>query len=175
MRRRALPPVELGRLTTHSLYDRPSKVQAAELGRPLGPGATVDQLLEALPDQLAGRLLRRWRDVVCTAIHADRSVVAALGGHVIKTGCAPYLIDWIRRGVLTAVAMNGSAAIHDVELALSGKTSEDVEQRLPDGSFGMTRETAEFFARAAGSAVRERLGLGQALGRMVGGGWASHG
>jgi hypothetical protein len=167
MRRRPLPPLDLGRLTTHSLYDRPSKVQAGELGRPLGPGATVDALFAGLPDQLAGRLLRRWRDVVCAAAGAGRPVAAALGGHVIKTGCAPYLIDWVRRGVLTAVALNGSAAIHDVELALAGRTSEDVEARLPDGTFGMTRETAEFFARAADRAAAADLGLGAALGELL--------
>src|SRR5262245_29064148 len=167
MRRRALPPIELGRLTTHSLYDRPSTVQAAGLGRPLGRGATVDQLLEALPDQLAGRLLRRWRDVVCTAVHADRPVVAALGGHVIKTGCAPYLIDWIRRGVLTAVAMNGSAAIHDFELAFAGKTSENVSAQLPKGEFGMARETADAFAVAAHNGAENDIGLGWALGRHL--------
>src|SRR5438034_30545 len=77
------------------------------------------------------------------------SVAAAIGGHVIKTGCAPYLIDWIQRGVLTAVALNGAAAIHDVELAIAGKTSEDVAAQLPSGQFGMARETADAFAVAA--------------------------
>ena len=168
MRRRPLPTLEWERLTTHSLDDRPSKVlAAAHLGRPLGPGATVQQLLEALPDQLAGSALRRWVEVVCTACQADRPVVAALGGHVIKTGCGPYLIDWIRRGVLTAVCLNGAAAIHDVELALAGRTSEDVAARLPDGSFGMTRETADLFARAAEEAGGAQRGLGAALGELL--------
>jgi hypothetical protein len=167
MRRRRLPALHLDRLTTHSLSDRPSKVRTGQLGRPLGPGATVDELLEALPNQLAGQTLRRWRDAVCAACAADRPVVAALGGHVIKTGCAPYLIDWLRRGVLTGVCLNGAAAIHDVELALAGRTSEDVEARLADGSFGMTRETAEFFARAAARAGEKQIGLGAALGELL--------
>lgn len=137
------------------------------LGRPLGPTATVADLLDCLPDQLAARSLRGWRDAVVAAVRGDRPVIAALGGHVIKTGCAPYLIDWIERGVLTGVAMNGSAAIHDVELGLAGRTSEDVEKRLPDGSFGMTRETADFFARASALGSREGVGLGAALGRML--------
>ena len=75
--------------------------------------------------------------------------MAALGGHVIKTGCGPYLIDWIKRGVIKAVAMNGSAAIHDFELAFAGKTSEDVSKGLTSGKFGMARETADAFAVAA--------------------------
>jgi hypothetical protein len=165
--RRSLPAVDLSRLTTHSLYDRPSKVRVGHFGRPVAPGATVDQLLEALPDQLAGQSLRRWRDAVCAAYRLDRPVVAALGGHVIKTGCAPYLIDWIRRGVLTGVCMNGAAAIHDVELALAGRTSEDVEARLANGTFGMTRETADFFARAAELAHQAETGLGAALGALL--------
>jgi hypothetical protein len=167
MQRRPLPSLNLDRLTTHSLYDRPSKVSVAHLGRPVGPGATVAQLLEALPDQLAGQSLRRWCDAICAARQADHAVVAALGGHVIKTGCGPYLIDWIHRGVLTAVCLNGAAAIHDVELALAGHTSEDVEARLPDGKFGMTRETALFFAQAAEQADTTRSGLGAALGELL--------
>jgi hypothetical protein len=162
-----LPTLALERLETHSLYDRPSKVHVPHLGKPIGSGATVDQLLDSLPDQLAGRSLRRWRDVVLEAYRNDRAVIAALGGHIIKTGCAPYLIDWIRRGVLTAVCLNGSAAIHDVELALAGRTSEDVEARLADGSFGMTRETAAFFAQAADDAHETGTGLGAALGQLL--------
>ena len=89
------------------------------------------------------------RDHLCRAHDEGQTVVAALGGHVIKTGCAPYLIDWINRGVIKAVAMNGSAAIHDFELALAGKTSEDVGRRSARGQFGMARETADAFAVAA--------------------------
>jgi hypothetical protein len=149
------------------LYDRPSKVRVQHLGKPQGATATVDQLLDSLPDQLAGQSLRRWRDAVVEANRHNRAVIAALGGHVIKTGCAPYLIDWIRRGILTAVCLNGSAAIHDVELALAGRTSEDVEARLADGSFGMTHETARFFARAADLAHETCSGLGAALGQLL--------
>jgi hypothetical protein len=167
MQRRRLPDLNLDRLTTHSLYDRPSKVGVVHLGRPVGPDASVAQLLEGLPNQLAGQSLRRWRDAICTARQADRPVVAALGGHVIKTGCGPYLVDWIKRGILTAVCLNGAAAIHDVELALAGRTSEDVEARLPDGEFGMTRETALFFAEAAEEANARSSGLGAALGALL--------
>jgi hypothetical protein len=91
-------------------------------------------------------------------------VVAALGGHVIKTGCAPYLIDWIHSGLIKAVAMNGAAAIHDLELALAGKTSEDVAAQLKAGDFGMARETADAFAVAARAGAENDLGLGAALG-----------
>jgi hypothetical protein len=139
----------------------------ADLGRPVGADASVAQLLDGLPNQLAGQSLRRWRDAIWAARQLDRPVVAACGGHVIKTGCGPYLIDWIKRGMLTAVCVNGAAAIHDVELALAGHTSEDVAARLPDGEFGMTRETAFFFAEAAEEAAATSSGLGTALGKLL--------
>ena len=130
------------------------------LSRRPGParriGATIDDWLESLPRQLAGNDLRRVSDHLCRANREGRTVAAALGGHVIKTGCAPYLIDWIDRGVLKAVALNGSAAIHDFELALAGKTSEDVAAQLPTGQFGMARETADAFAVAARAGSRKR-------------------
>src|SRR5204862_5291256 len=84
--------------------------------------------------------------------------------HVIKTGCGPYLIDWVKRGLIKAVAMNGSAAIHDFELALAGKTSEDVTATLHEGKFGMARETADAFALAGRAGAECELGLGAALG-----------
>jgi hypothetical protein len=94
-------------------------------------------------------------------------VVAGLGGHVVKTGCAPYLIDWVRWGVLKALALNGSAAIHDLELAVAGKTSEDVGARLMSGEFGFARETSELFALACERAAERSGGLGAALGEVV--------
>ena len=98
------------------------KVFAEELGRPVGAEASIADFIASLPAQLAGKTLLRVRDELCRARDEGRTVVAALGGHVIKTGCAPYLIDWIRQGVVTAVAMNGSVAIHDYELSTVGKT-----------------------------------------------------
>jgi hypothetical protein len=107
------------------------------------------------------------RDHLVRAHTDGRTVVAALGGHVIKTGCAPYLIDWINQGLLRGVVLNGSAAIHDVELALAGKTSEDVAASLPTGQFGMARETADAFALAARAGAANDTGLGIALGRFL--------
>jgi hypothetical protein len=162
-----MKPFDLHGLKTCDLASRPSKVFAEDLGTPLAAGATVSDWLDSLPRQLAGNSLRQVRDHLCRA-HVDaRPVVAALGGHVIKTGCAPYLIDWIRQGVVTAVAMNGSAAIHDFELALAGKTSEDVASSLASGQFGTARETADAFAVAAREGAINDLGLGAALGQYL--------
>lgn len=162
-----MKPFDLHGLKTYELHCRPSKVFVEDLGRPLGADAGLEEFLDSLPRQLAAGDLRKVRDHLLRA-HADgRTVVAALGGHVIKTGCAPYLIDWINEGLLKAVAMNGSAAIHDLELALAGKTSEDVGASLMEGRFGMARETADAFAVAARDGAASERGLGAALGQYL--------
>jgi hypothetical protein len=162
-----MTPYDLHGLKTDDLAARPSKVFIDDLGRPLGAGATVADWLDALPRQLAADGLRRVRDHLVRASNVGRTVAVALGGHVIKTGCGPYLIDLVRRGVVTAVAMNGSAAIHDFELAFAGKTSEDVGKQLMTGRFGMARETADAFAVAARRGAVNDLGLGAALGQYI--------
>jgi len=170
-----IKPFDLQGLKTYDLQSRPSKVFVEELGKPLLPGATVGEWVDSLPTQLAGKSLRQVRDHVCQAYDQGRTVVAALGGHVIKTGCGPYLIDWIRRGVLKAVVLNGAAAIHDFELALAGKTSEDVGASLHSGKFGMARETADAFAVAGRAGCDNELGLGWALGQYMEGLDCPHG
>jgi hypothetical protein len=165
------PALDFEDLRYEPLADRPSKVALADLGRPTKADTSIDSWIEALPRQLAGNGLRKLRDAVLRANADGHKVVAAMGGHVIKTGCAPYLIDWIDRGILSGVVMNGSAAIHDLELAVAGRTSEDVGPRLMDGTFGFARETSDLFARACDHAAGDRRGLGRALGEIV----AEHG
>jgi len=160
-------PLDLHGLQTYDLKSRPSKVFHEDLGKPVNAGASIGEWIESLPRQLAGKDIRRIRDCMWKA-HEDRRVrVAAIGGHVIKTGCGPYLIDWIKRGMLSAIALNGAAAIHDFELAVGGKTSEDVAAQLPRGQFGMVRETADAFAIAARDGAEHDLGLGWPLGKYV--------
>src|SRR3984885_432738 len=144
-----LKPYDLAALKTYDLASRPSKVFHDDLGQPVEANASAEDWLFSLPKQLAANDIRRVTNHLCRAHREGRTVAVALGGHVIKTGCAPYLIDWIKRGVIKAVAMNGSAAIHDFELAVAGKTSEDVGAALHEGTFGMARETADAFAVAA--------------------------
>jgi hypothetical protein len=162
-----IKPIDLHGLKTYDLQSRPSKVFVEDLGQPLGPQATVADWLESLPRQLAGNALRRVRFHLTRAHTEGRTIVAALGGHVIKTGCGPYLIDWVRRGLVKAVVMNGSAAIHDFELALVGKTSEDVAAQLPSGNFGMARRTADAFAVASRTGAQGDRGLGWAAGHHL--------
>jgi hypothetical protein len=160
-------PFDLTGLKTYELASRPSKVFVEDLGQPLEADATMSEWLDALPRQLAGNALRRIRDHLVRAYKDNRTVVAALGGHVIKTGCAPYLIDLVKRGVIRAIVMNGSAAIHDFELAVAGKTSEDVAAGLPTGQFGMARDTADAIAVASRSGAEHDRGLGLALGQYL--------
>ncbi|WZO97931.1 hypothetical protein EP7_004983 [Isosphaeraceae bacterium EP7] len=162
-----LGPIDLDALRYEPLAGRPSKVTIEDLGRPLGPKASLADLLGSLPRPLAGSGLRRLRDSIVLARTCGKPVAAAIGGHVIKTGCGPYLVDWIDRRVLNALAMNGSAAIHDLELAVAGHTSEDVGPRLMEGTFGFARETSDLFARACAIALASGCGLGSALGRVV--------
>ncbi len=160
-------PLDLHGLKTYDLSTRPSKVFHEDLGRPVNAGASIGDWIESLPRQLAAQDIRRVRDCFWKAHEHRRTTVAAVGGHVIKTGCGPYLVNWIQRGMLSGVALNGAAAIHDFELALGGKTSEDVAAQLPRGQFGMVRETADAFAIAARAGAEDELGLGWALGRYM--------
>lgn len=160
-------PFDLNGLKTYDLQSRPSKVFVDDLGRPVPAGATISEWLDSLPDQLAGKDLRRVCQHIQRCVRDRRPVVAALGGHVIKTGCGPYLVDWVHQGVLGAVVLNGAAAIHDVELAIAGKTSEDVGASLVSGKFGMARETADAFAIAARAGSEKEEGLGKALGQYL--------
>jgi hypothetical protein len=159
-----MEPFDLTDLKTYPLATRPSKVVVGDLGR---PGTPIGDWIETLPKQFGAVELRKLRDHIVRCHRDGHTVAAAIGGHVIKVGCAPYLIDWIRRGVLKSVSMNGSAAIHDFELALAGKTSEDVAAQLPGGHFGMAKETADAFAIAAKMGAESGVGLGAALGKYI--------
>jgi hypothetical protein len=161
------PPLDFGAMRYEPLSERPSKVRLGDLGRPVVGDGSLEGLLEGLPGILAAQSLKQLRDAIVAAHAGGRHVLAAIGGHVIKTGCGPYLNDWIMRGILTGVAMNGSAAIHDLELAIAGHTSEDVGPRLTAGTFGFARETSELFAAACDRAAGRDIGLGTALGEVI--------
>src|SRR6186713_1324025 len=139
-------PIDLRGLKTYPIAKRRNLVHIKDFGT-LAKGA--GDLIDSLPDIYAGRDLRTLIQEIMRAHRAGKTVAAAIGGHVIKVGCGPILADLIARGVITSVAMNGAAAIHDYELSLIGETSEDVAETLRDGSFGMAAETAEAFAQAA--------------------------
>jgi hypothetical protein len=158
-------PIDLRGLKTYPIAKRRNLVHIKDFGT-LARGGAASDLIDSLPDIYAGRDLRTLVREIARAHRAGKTVAVAIGGHVIKVGCGPILADLVQRGVITAVAMNGAAAIHDYELSLIGQTSEDVAETLRDGSFGMAAETAEAFAQAAlvGAAGG---GLGHAIGEMA--------
>jgi len=160
------PEADLTQLKRLRAADRPTKVSVEEFARPLEPAAAA-ALIRSLPDQLAARALREVISRTVAAHRARRPVVLMLGGHVVKVGVSPCWIELLERGVLTHVAMNGAAAIHDVEIARMGRTSEDVEANLTSGSFGMVDETGSFMNEVARVASRAGLGLGEAWGRAL--------
>jgi len=162
-----MKPFDLTALRTYELESRPSKVFVEDLGTPTDGDLGIGDWLDTLPRQLAAQELRKVRDHLVRAYQDGRTIAVAIGGHVIKTGCGPYLIDWINRGLISSLSMNGSAAIHDLELALAGKTSEDVGSTLQTGKFGMARETADAYALAARHGAINEKGLGAALGDLL--------
>lgn len=166
--------IDLSKVRDVSIHDRSRKVSVAEFGRPPHPGMSVADLVNSLPDVLSGRDFRTLLDRLEASIRDGREWLFLLGGHVIKTGVVPGLLPMIERGWISTVAMNGSAAVHDVEIALFGVTSETVEENLEDGSFGMARETAQFLNRAADRAREQGIGLGEALGRSLAAAEAPH-
>jgi hypothetical protein len=141
-------PLDLQGLKTYSIAKRRNLVNLRDFGT-LADGRKAADFINSLPSIYAARDLRALINDIVRAARKKKTVACAIGGHVIKVGCGPVLADLVQRGVITAVAMNGAAAIHDYELSLIGETSEDVAETLQNGSFGMARETAEAFAEAA--------------------------
>jgi hypothetical protein len=130
-------------------------------------GVSFKKFWDGLPDILAAKDLRRLSKDIVAARRKKKGVIFMLGAHVIKCGLSPLIADLMKRGAVTAVALNGAGIIHDTELAMAGKTSEDVGPALNDGSFGMAKETAEFINTAIDKGVRKGLGIGQAVGRRI--------
>ncbi len=146
---------------------RQNKVSAGDFAHPPGTDHSFAAFVRALPDVLVARDFRAVVAAVASAARAKRGVVAMLGGHVVKTGLAPLLVDLMRRGIITHVAMNGSAAIHDYEVARFGATSEDVAAGLEHGTFGMADETGREMNEAFVAGMDEQRGMGEALGAAL--------
>ena len=154
---------DLSKIRTVPFAGRLNKVEPALLAHPPAGDRSFRAFLDSLPDVLAARDLRTTADALVSAARAKRGVVLLLGGHVIKVGLGPLVADWIRRGVVTHIAMNGAAAIHDFELAAFGGTSEDVAAGLGDGTFGMAEETGREMNAAISAAARDHRGMGEGL------------
>lgn len=171
---RAVKPFDLSRVRTTPVRRRKSLVSTEGFGRPASPGAGVAAFLDSMPRFLGMESLRALAAAVARSRRKGKGVAVAMGGHVVKTGCSPYVIDLMERGVVTAVALAGSTAIHDFETALLGWTSEDVAEGLGEGAYGMGEETGAAFAAAAADAALRGKGLGRALGDAIQGGRLPH-
>ncbi len=160
-------PLDLSGLRTVGLHERGGKVTTDLFASVYRKGSGVSGLLDSLPHLLAADSLRAVSAAIVEARARDKAIIWGLGGHVIKCGLAPVLDDLMHRGYATAFAMNGSASIHDFEIALAGHTSEDVEAVLPDGRFGAAEETGRQMNTAIAEGVRDSLGVGEAIGRWL--------
>jgi hypothetical protein len=157
---------DFSKIRTRPIGERVNKVTVADFAAVPGPDPVPDPL-EGAPDVLAARELRRVADAVAEARVRGRACVWMLGGHVVKTGCSPLLVDLVRRGYATHLAMNGATAIHDYEIARFGATSEDVAENLADASFGLWEETGREMNDAVRRGAREGWGMGEALARAL--------
>jgi hypothetical protein len=163
----AYKQIDLSGLRTYSAGQRVSKVSTNLEGRPLRPGLTFKEFLDGLPSVFKADDLKAVARAVVQARTKDKPVIVMLGGHVIKTGCSPILADLAASGFISHFASNGAAAVHDVELACCGQTSEDVGAHLEDGSFGMAEDTAELINTAAEKAVAGGQGFGESVGALL--------
>ncbi len=163
----AIGPFDLNGLKTYELKSRPSRVFVDALGQPSEGDVCMSAWLASLPRFGTGDRLSKISSRICGAGRDGKRVVAALGGRAIENGCGPYVADWVQKGTVHAVALTGAAAIHDFELAVCGKTSEDVADEVACGRYGMVRETADAFAVAAHAGAEHETGLGAALGRHM--------
>jgi hypothetical protein len=162
-----LRPLDLEKVSTYPLASRPSKVTVKDFARPVEESATLSEFLRGLPDILAVKSLRELAAQMRRARDVQRPIIWGIGGHVIKTGLAPVIIDLMRRGFVQAIAANGSVLVHDTEIALVGSTSEDVDASLGAGAFGAAEETGKLLNEAARDGARDGLGLGEAMGRAL--------
>src|SRR5712692_7734330 len=163
----SIHPLTLGGVRTYPLASRKSKVSVRGFAKPPAANTSLLKFLDSLPNILAADDLRHLLSAIHTARRQRKAILWGIGGHVIKVGLGPVLIDLIQRGFISAIAMNGAALIHDFEIALAGNTSEDVEAGLGGGQFGMAAETGQYINEMAKVSHRIRIGYGEAAGQFL--------
>jgi hypothetical protein len=162
-----LRPLGLEQVKTYPLASRESKVSLDDFARPVTEDTKLHDFLSSLPNILAVQSLRKLAARIRRARELRKPIIWGIGGHVIKTGLAPVIIDLMKRGFVTAVAANGSVLVHDAEIAMVGSTSEDVDATLAEGAFGGADETGKLLNTAALEGARDGIGLGEAMGRSL--------
>ena len=167
MSRYPFEPLDFSNLSTYPLAERKSKVSVEDLARPIESGSSLREFFDRLPNILAVQNLKAVAQAVRQARQRGKTVLVGLGGHVIKCGLAPVLIDLMNQGFINGFALNGSGVVHDFEIALIGSTSEDVDTTLGSGAFGGAEETGRFINQAYSEALRDSIGGGEAIGRLL--------
>ena len=160
-------PINFDEISTYKLASRPSKVSIRDFAAPIEKDDSLKTFLGKLPDILAVKSLREIAVQIRRAEKLGKPIVWGIGGHIVKTGLAPVIIDLMKRRFVSAIAANGSVLVHDTEIALVGFTSEDVDAGLGNGDFGAARETGEILNAAAKKGMSDKIGLGEAMGREV--------
>lgn len=164
---RLIAPINVSDLKTYPLKKRHSKVRLSDFATPWTPGKSFSSFYAGLPDILAVKTLRAVTLAIAKAHRKRRPVIVGIGAHVIKVGLAPIITDLMRRGIVTAVAMNGAGIIHDFELAFMGHTSEEVDDEIDAGRFGMAEETGRILNDAITAGAQNGQGLGEAIGQYI--------
>jgi deoxyhypusine synthase len=167
MPKKTFKPLDFSKVRTYPVAKRFSKVQTSLLGKKITKGASVRSFLRGLPDILAAQNLKAIVRKIADSKRTNKTVLLGMGAHPIKVGLSPLIIDFMERGIIHAVALNGAGVIHDFELAYMGETSEDVAATLKDGSFGMGEETAAFINEAINEGAKNQLGVGAAVGAAI--------
>ncbi len=162
-----IQPIKLAEIKTYELASRPSKVMIKDFAKPIEADDSLKNFLDKLPNILAVQSLRELAKQVRRAKDLNKPIIWGIGGHIVKTGLAPVIIDLLKRGFVSAIASNGSVLVHDCEIALVGFTSEDVGATLEKGDFGAAKETGEILNSAAMRGQQDDIGLGEAMGREV--------
>jgi hypothetical protein len=162
-----ISPLALGTVRTYPLSARKSKVNVAGFAKSATAKMSVTTFLDSLPHFLAAEDLRQLLSAMHRARTGKKAILWGIGGHVIKVGLGPVLIDLIERGFVSGIAMNGAALVHDFEIAIAGNTSEDVDAGIGSGRFGMARETGEQLNQIAKDAASSGIGYGEAAGKFL--------
>ncbi|HEB36694.1 MAG TPA: hypothetical protein ENI18_12765 [Candidatus Aminicenantes bacterium] len=162
-----IKPLSPGGLKTYSLQSRKDKVNINNFAQILGSEKSFTRFVRSLPNILAGSDFKEFISVMGKAKKRNRAIIFGLGAHVIKVGLSPIIIDLMKGGWITALALNGAGIIHDFEIAFTGQTSEDVQLQVKNGHFGMAQETGQMLNAAINSGEEKGLGLGEAVGEMI--------
>ncbi|MFQ5901218.1 MAG: hypothetical protein ACE5IH_06650 [Thermodesulfobacteriota bacterium] len=154
-------------ITTYSLKDRKSKVSIEDFSRPFNKGEGFKEFLATLPDILGSKNLKEIVSAIALAHRSKRMILFGMGAHVMKVGLSPIIIDLMERGIIGGIALNGAGIVHDFEVAYAGCTSEDVDEAIDDGRFGMAEETGQMINEAIVEGVKKGWGIGRSIGEKM--------